>query len=262
MEPGAGEYGFTNAWNQAGERLRSIERWLDPGTTNLLAALGVRPGWKCWEIGAGAGSIARWLSNVVGPEGHVTGSDLDPRLIADEFDGVLAVLAHDVVNDPVPADDYDLVHCRLLLGHLPARRRVIEQMVSALKPGGCLVVEEMDFVAVATDTAREGGAALMEAVEASNAVLVGRGFDPWYGRRLHDDLTGAGLVGVATDGRCQIWPGGSAGARAWQLTFEQLRHAMVELGTSSNVVDTAIGVLADPTRTFMSQVTMAAWGFR
>jgi len=262
LEPELGEYGFTNAWNQAGERLRSIERWLDPGTTRLLAALGVRPGWNCWEVGAGAGSIARWLSNAVGPGGHVTGTDLDPRLIDAEPGGVLTLVAHDVVNDPVPADDFDLVHCRLLLGHLPARRAVIEKMASALRPGGCLVVEEMDFVALVTDTSREGGAALMESVEASNAVLVGRGFDPWYGRRLHDDLTGAGLVGVATDGRCQIWPGGSAGARAWQLTFEQLRQAMVDLGTSSNVVDTAIGVLADPTRTFMSQVTMAAWGFR
>jgi SAM-dependent methyltransferase len=262
VRPDAGEYGLTNAWDQAGERLRSIERWLDPGTTRLLTALGVRPGWKCWEIGAGAGSIARWLVNAVGPGGHVTASDLDPRLIVTEPLAALRVLAHDVVDDPPPGHDFDLVHCRLLLAHLPARRQVLEQVVSTLTPGGCLVVEEMDFVALATDTSRAGGADLMESMAASNAVLAGRGFDPWYGRRVHDDLNEAGLVGVASEGRCQIWPGGSAGARAWQLTFGQLRYEMIDQGTSPIVLDTAIGVLADPSRSFMSQVTMAAWGFR
>lgn len=257
----AGEYGFANEWEQAGERLRSIERWLDPGTTRVLAALGVREGWRCWEVGAGAGSIARWLAGVVAPHGEVLATDLDPRLLPLDVAG-LTVRQHDVLNDAPPEAGFDLVHCRLLLAHIPARRQVLEQMASALRQGGCLVAEEMDFVAVTTDPSRDGGEALMEAVAASNEVLIGRGFDPWYGRRLHDDLVATGLVAVASDGRNQIWPGGSAGARAWQLTFTQLRDEMQTHGTSPLTIDTAIGVLADPTRSFMSQVTMAAWGFR
>jgi SAM-dependent methyltransferase len=261
MEPTT-EYGLTNAWDQAGERLRSIERWLDPGTTRVLAALGVRPGWRCWEIGAGAGSIARWLADAVGPDGEVIASDLDPRLIGAEPGSALTVIEHDVVNDAPPAGGFDLIHCRLLLAHLPGRTAVLDTLAAALKPGGCVVAEEMDFVAVATDAGREGGGELIDAVACSNEVLLDHGFDPWYGRRLHDDLTAAGLVGVASDGRCQIWPGGAAGARAWQLTFEQLRDEMLVKGISPVTIDTAIGVLADPTRSFMSQVTMAAWGFR
>jgi SAM-dependent methyltransferase len=262
VDRASGEYGLANAWDQPEQRLRAIERWLDPGTTRVLAALGVRPGWRCWEAGAGAGSVARWLAGAVGPEGQVIASDLDPSSIADDISSAMRVIEHDVANDPPPDGPFDLVHCRLLLAYLPDRRHVLEQMASVLKPGGCVMVEEMDFVAVATDAGRDGGTALVESVAASNAVLVGRGFDPWYGRRLHDDLNAVGLVGVASDGRCQIWNGGSSGARAWQLTFEQLRDEMVAGGTSPLTIDTAIGVLADPTRSFMSQVTMAAWGFR
>ena len=32
MTTSGGEYGLSNAWDQADERLRSLERWLDPGT--------------------------------------------------------------------------------------------------------------------------------------------------------------------------------------------------------------------------------------
>jgi hypothetical protein len=46
-------------------RLRIQERIIDPNTIRYLETIGVREGWKCLEVGAGTGSIARWLSSRV-----------------------------------------------------------------------------------------------------------------------------------------------------------------------------------------------------
>jgi hypothetical protein len=64
------------------ERLAGIEATWDPGTTFRLQALGVGPGWRCLEAGAGAGSIAAWLANRVGPTGRVIATDVETTLLA------------------------------------------------------------------------------------------------------------------------------------------------------------------------------------
>jgi ubiquinone/menaquinone biosynthesis C-methylase UbiE len=56
-------------------RLRQIESALDPFTQSLLAETGVGPGWECLEVGAGGGSILRWLGERVGPKGRALGVD-------------------------------------------------------------------------------------------------------------------------------------------------------------------------------------------
>jgi ubiquinone/menaquinone biosynthesis C-methylase UbiE len=68
---GAAGYGLDNAWRDALARLRSLEDWLDPGTIRHLRARGAGAGWRCLEVGAGAGSVARWLSAAVGSGGDV-----------------------------------------------------------------------------------------------------------------------------------------------------------------------------------------------
>ena len=48
------------------ERLRLLEDSFDPGTFRWLDQLGVGSGWRCLEVGAGGGSVARWLADRVG----------------------------------------------------------------------------------------------------------------------------------------------------------------------------------------------------
>jgi SAM-dependent methyltransferase len=54
------------------------------------------------------------------------------------------VLRHDVGVEPPPPGDFDLVHARLLLTHVPRRIEAIASMVRALRPGGWLVIEDAD----------------------------------------------------------------------------------------------------------------------
>jgi SAM-dependent methyltransferase len=259
---GSAGYGLGNAWQKALDRLRSLEEWLDPGTVAHLRALGVAPGWRCLEVGAGAGSIARWLSGAVRPGGTVLATDIDTRFLAAPQEPNLTVRRHDITADDLPAAAFDLVHCRLVVAHLPQRQAVLARLAAALVPRGLLLAEEMDFVSVSADEHQPAGRAFNQAVACSNLVLRSRGFDPEYGRRLLAGFRAAGLAEVGTEGRVRIWPGGSAGAAAWRLTFEQLRGEMAAQGLDDETVQAAAGALRDPNFAFISQVTMAAWGRR
>jgi 2-polyprenyl-3-methyl-5-hydroxy-6-metoxy-1,4-benzoquinol methylase len=259
-------YAFGNVLELQRQRLRLLEALLDAGTIRQLEARGVRPGWRCLEVGAGGGSIATWLSSQVGSEGAVVATDLDTTHLRDLSHPNLEVRVHDVVRDDLADGEFDLVHLRLVLAWLSDRSIALQRLVSALKPEGVLVAEEMDFVSVAPDPRvdRESAALFARVVDAHNSILAQRhGFDPGYGRRLAGDLEDAGLVEVECEGRASMWYGGQAGGRVWKLTLEQLGDALVEsdLVTEADV-DAALELCDDPRLRFLSQLVVTAWGRR
>lgn len=111
------DYGFDPSWSDERRRLALIERVYDPPTISRLRELGVGAGWRCLDVGAGGGSIARWLRDQVGPDGQVVAVDLDTRFF-DEEPGIEARRL-DILIDDLEQDSYDLVHCRLLLPPSP-----------------------------------------------------------------------------------------------------------------------------------------------
>jgi len=258
----AAGYGLDNAWHGALARLRSLEQWLDPATIRHLHARGVGAGWRCLEVGGGAGSVARWLCGQVCPGGEVVATDIDTRFLETLTEANLRVMRHDITTDNLPPAAFDLVHCRLVLAHLPDRQAVLSKLAAALKPRGQLVAEEMDFASVVADAGQPGGRAFNAAAANSNDVLRSRGFDPCCGRSLLADFAAVGLADVGTEGHVRLWPGGSPGATAWRLTFEQLRLDMAALGLDHATIAGAIGACEDPAFTFMSQATITAWGQR
>jgi SAM-dependent methyltransferase len=248
------------------ERLRALETLLDAGTIGHLSRLGVGPGWRCAEIGAGGGSIAGWLCERVGPTGSVLAADLDTTVVSELSHANLEVRTHDVLVDELPSEAFDLVHARLLLAWLADPGVALRRLVAALKPGGWLLSEEMDFVSVAPDPAIDPDAAALfgRVVHAHNTVLAERNaFDPFFGRRLAGLLAAAGLAEVATEGRAAIWHGGGPGGTAWRLTLSQLREPMIASGLVGEAeVDAAIALCDDPRLRLLSQITIAAWGRR
>lgn len=52
-------------------RLRLLEDAFDKKTKTILRAAGLKEGWKCLEIGPGAGSILQWMTKIVGDTGIV-----------------------------------------------------------------------------------------------------------------------------------------------------------------------------------------------
>ena len=138
-------YTLDNTWENAQRRLSVLESIYDPGTTTRLTALGVDAGWRCLELGAGGGSIARWLCDRVGPSGSVTAVDLEPRFLEADPRPNLEIHRRDILAEGVPGDGYDLIHTRALIMHLPNRERLIADLVRRLRPGGVMLLEEADF---------------------------------------------------------------------------------------------------------------------
>src|SRR6185369_14272144 len=105
--------------------------------------LGIGPGVRCLEVGAGGGSIARFMQQRVGPGGHVVATDIDTRWLTDSLPAAVEVRCHDVGVDPLPHGAFDIVHARAVLTFVPQRRSAVARMTAALNPGGWLLIEEM-----------------------------------------------------------------------------------------------------------------------
>jgi 2-polyprenyl-3-methyl-5-hydroxy-6-metoxy-1,4-benzoquinol methylase len=87
-------YVFDQAWQRERDRLRSLESLFDAYSGRLMSDLGVRPGWRCLEVGCGAGGVALWLADRVGPDGQVVATDLDTRFVDGHGRDNLEMLVH------------------------------------------------------------------------------------------------------------------------------------------------------------------------
>src|SRR5262249_24957355 len=168
------------------ERLAVLTQLADPITARRLTNLGVGSGWRCLEVGAGDGSVARWLAEQVGPAGRVVAIDINLRFLAASELPNLQVRRHDILADELEAAHYDLVHCRFVLEHLPDAQRGLRRLLDAVRPGSWLVVEDFDGSALrAADPAHSRSAEFERRMGAILAALQARGpIDTTFGRRL------------------------------------------------------------------------------
>lgn len=179
------------------------------------------------EVGGG-GSIGRWLADTVGRDGRVVVTDIDPRwLNADRPN--MELRRHDIVEDELDRETFDLAHERLVLLHLPARYTALERMIGALKPGGWLLLEDFDFtwLPFAPACGPEDASLFTKVIKAFHDVLGESDVDLAYGRHLYSRLRTAGLVDVHVEAHVQISAGGSPGCRLQRANIEQLREHLV-----------------------------------
>ena len=255
------QYAFDNTSEQERTRLASLEALLDVGTIRHLEALGVSTGWSCLEVGGGGGSIVSWLCERVGSSGHVLATDLETKPLDRLTYANLAVRRHDIVSDPVPVGQFDLVHTRWVLAWLPNPRQVLTRMVSALRPGGWLLVEETDLVTLNHSAAPESFLKVARAF--CDALPARSGLDIFYGRRVYSDVWAQGLVEVGAEGRVCMLHGGGANSRWLRLSIERVRAHMEGSGTVSNTeIEETLALLDDPAFAALSPMTMAVWGRR
>jgi SAM-dependent methyltransferase len=243
----------------AGERRRLalMSRLTDPLERHLIVRLGLRPDWRCLEVGCGNGSISQWLASRVIAGGHVVASDIDTRYLDDVHAPNLEIRKIDVVNDPLEPGAYDLVTARALLHHLPARREAVEKMIAALKPGGMLLSIEPDFLPA---TATEPGS--MRAfwkgwLDWSVTV----GIDYFIGRKMPAMLNELGLDGVGAEGHTAMYNGGSDWATYWLDTLKELGPKLLESGhLSPELLSSFENLYADPHYWTSAIMFVAAWG--
>ena len=134
-----------SAFEAERERLSILEHLFDDITQDSLTQLVVREGWWCCEIGAGGGSITRWLSQVVGPKGRVVAVDLDTRFLTDIDQANVEVIKADFLSNAPIGDSFDLVCSRAVLGHLSDPERAVRRMVQLVKPNGWVFTIDADL---------------------------------------------------------------------------------------------------------------------
>ena len=225
-------------------RLELLEQCLDPMTTRSLDAIGVEPGWRCLEVGAGAGSVARMLCARVGPSGRVAAVDLDTRFLEDLGHENLDIHQQDVVTDGLPGDAYDLVHARMLLMHLPTREKFLEELAAMLRPGGWLLIEDLDIFPVLSLTDglyRRMWTTTIAAFDSLNVATT-------LGRKLPELFERAGLEAVEPVCQVPVFHGGTAFSDMLTASMVQLRPLMVASGFSEADLDELARLMADPTQ--------------
>ncbi|MER7760308.1 class I SAM-dependent methyltransferase [Streptomyces sp. NPDC097619] len=278
----SGHYGedlFEPAHPREAERIDDAAVVYDPVTTGRLRALGAGPGQRCLEIGAGTGTVARWLlteggaAEVVAVDRDTSAlaglaASLDPGPAPPSGAAARLRVALADVTDPASLDSalgsdrFDLVHARFVLMHLPERRRVLAGLAARLAPGGLLLLG--DAVDPAAGAASGGSTPsdpnpapdsdpaapsayrrTMDAMWRALRATIGTDIGPVtrYPRFLHEE----GLVGVGAELYCPpLVPGGPL-AEFWRATWQRMRPALEERGgVDPTTVDEALAVLAAP----------------
>jgi 2-polyprenyl-3-methyl-5-hydroxy-6-metoxy-1,4-benzoquinol methylase len=261
-DPGATPtYTLDNSWRAARQRLDGLEAACDPVTAAHLDAVGIAPGWHCIEIGAGGGSVVRMLCDRVGPEGRVLAVDLELALLEGLEAPNLEVRRMDVTaaDDILPGAAFDLIHTRAVLMHIPQREEVIPRLVGMLRPGGVLLLEEMDM----TDSfATPGHFSRTMQCMYRPIIEAGMALDLFWARRLPSLLEPAGLVDVSSTVDRMAFTGGEPLAHFYRVTFEQYLESQPYTDEERATIEAGRAALLDSDETCVAWDLVSAWGRR
>ena len=250
------------------ESLGLLSEFADPITTRRLEALGIKSGWRCIDIGAGRGSIARWLTERVGSSGQVVASDMNPSFLRRaRLPHTVEVREHNILTQDLESEWYDLVLCRSLLMHLPQPESALGRMAAAVRPGGWLLIEDFDFSTFgAVDAQYPGAAAFDRSFHAFLEALRSAGIvDLKYGRRILALFKGLGFARVVADGEVVLGRGGDDPlGRSWSLSLGAPHmETLVEHGAvTRGELDSMRVLFGDATFDLIGPVGFGVWGCR
>jgi SAM-dependent methyltransferase len=253
-----GRYAFARGWGAEDERLAALERQLDPVSQAAIGHLGLAAGWRCWEAGAGRGSMAAWLAGQVTGSGSVLATDIDISGLSGLRQANITVVRHDLEHEETPAGEFGLIHARLVLEHLREPAAAVRKLASALRAGGWLVLEDADGLLFDAEPPEPAFAAITGPWQRAAQAA---GWNPLYGRHLVAGLQRAGLDQVAGRAHRSYQPGGPAWLTA-RLGLERMREQIQHQGASHADLDDAQAALGDQTRTIIGAPIVTAWGQR
>jgi SAM-dependent methyltransferase len=255
------------------ERLRVLGRAMAPSTSALLDRVGLEPGMRCLDAGCGGGDVTCELARRIVPGGHAVGLDIDETkvdLAREEADGRAIGNVEYRVGDILDAElapAYDAIYVRFLLTHLADPRAGVARLAAGLRPGGVLIVEDIDFTGA---FCHPPSPAYELYARVYTQTAWARGFDPNIGPRLPGLMAGAGLepvhAGVAQP--TGITPDGSEHdiKLVTPLTLENIADAAIaERLITREELDEALDVLyrlaADTTTLMAFPRIVQSWAY-
>jgi hypothetical protein len=134
-------------------------------------------------------------------------------------------------------------------------------MVTALRIGGWLLVEEVDFSSLRAVDAEHP---LAESFNQKTGEIFGRvarssAMNLYFGCRVRGLLEEAGLTEVSNEGVVQVARGGELDARRICMSFQaSLERGLVSQTESAEVQE----LYSDPSLSYITPTAFAAWGKR
>jgi len=217
------------------QRLEAIARALWPTTAALLTDAGVGRGMRVLDLGCGGGDVAFKLAAIVGPTGSVVGLDMDETKLALARQAAAASHCGNVMFRTAQAqewcdeDCYDCIYCRFLLTHLSDPLTTLKQMRRALRPGGVVVLEDIDFSGNFSYPANGG---FDTYVRLYRAAAARQGADADIGPKLHGMLAAAGWRDVAVRVVQPVFVSGE-GKQLALLTLVNIADGLVQEGLAT-----------------------------
>jgi arsenite methyltransferase len=165
----------------------------------VYEALRAQPGYRVLDVGCGPGFYSRELLDQVGPEGAVTGIDQSPQMLAvakrrSEGFGNARFQEGDATALPVESDEFDRALSVQVLEYVADVPKALAEMHRALRPGGRVVIWDVDWATVSWHS--EDPDRMARVLAAWDQHLA----HPSLPRTLAASLTAAGFEDVRMDG--------------------------------------------------------------
>jgi SAM-dependent methyltransferase len=182
------------------------------------------PGAVVLDVGCGPGVIAAEVARQISGS-RVTGLDASAARIEEArrnlsaFAGSKAQVG-DAAALPFADGSFDAVYSRMLLEYLPDKQQAVAEMVRGCRPGGLVLLQDLDGQLV---WHHPPDAALEADVQRVLAALATTGFDPFVGRKLFALARGAGLRDLAVSAESYHLFAGRIDAenlRLWELKLD------------------------------------------
>jgi SAM-dependent methyltransferase len=258
---------------QGRERLRLVARVMAPSTTELLDRVGIAQDADCLDVGCGGGDVTLELARRA-RAGRVVGIDLDEAKLeiaraeareagADNIDYRCQDL-----RDLDLGSAYDVVHARFVLSHLVDPQAAVNGLVRVLRPGGALIVVDIEKAATLCEPPHRS---FERYIELYTLTARARGVDPDIGRRLPGLLAAASCRPVRVNvvqpvGRQPKGYEGDVKLTA-PVTLESIADAILALDVAErseldSLVDDLYRLAADDETLISTPRMVQAWGYR
>ena len=197
-QPATGNYPIER---RAGEidRLRMQAAALEFDAGVMLDRIGVAPGWRCLDLGCGAGGILELLARRVGDAGRVVGLDADPVFLEHARQALrgrrnVELVQGNAYDTGLPRAGFDLVHVRFLAGTAGRAQELLREAIALARPGGTVALQEPDTSTLKCHPPHPAWERLAQTLDQAFASV---GSDVRLGQRLYPLMRSAGLAELA-----------------------------------------------------------------